>query len=60
MQISLNLTSITGPLHEHQYKCFITSHSFLLGLTNVSKKICRENDISHIAFNNILFKTCLL
>jgi len=47
-----------GTLHEDQHKCLITSHSFLLRLTNVSERSCRENHIAYIVLNNFI-KSCL-
>ena len=55
------MTGITGTLHEDRYKCLITSRSFLLRVTNVSDKGCRENQNAHIVFNNyFFFKLCRL
>jgi hypothetical protein len=41
----LNLAVITGALHEDRYICtfMITSRSVLPRMSNVSHKICREN-----------------
>jgi len=36
-----------GTLHEDQYTFLIISHSFLLGLGNISDKSCRENQNTH-------------
>jgi hypothetical protein len=33
-------------------KCFIISRSFLLRMRNVSKRICREDQNTHIVFSS--------
>jgi len=39
---------------------FIISHSFFLGMRNVSDKICRENHNTHIVFSNVFFENHVL
>ena len=41
-----------GTLHEDQNTLLIT-HSILLGIRDVSDKICRENQNTHFMFNNL-------
>ena len=45
---------ITGTLHKDQYTFMITSHLILLGMKDVSDKICTENQNTHIMFSNFL------
>jgi len=52
----LNLTRITGILHEDQYTFFIISLSFILRMRNVSDRFSRENRITHLMLNNIFFE----
>jgi hypothetical protein len=40
-----------GILHENQYTFFIISRSFLLRMRNVSDKLCRENQNTHVFSN---------
>jgi hypothetical protein len=53
IQISLKSDKKTGTLHEQQYTFFITSHSFLLRMRNVSDKSFKENKNTHFMFNNV-------
>jgi len=51
-----NLTRITDSLHEHQYTFMIISFSNILGIRNVSEKICRESKKKiRILLSTILF-----
>jgi hypothetical protein len=52
IQASLKTDSITGTLHEDQCTFCILSRSFLLRMTDVSEKSCRENQNTHFMFNN--------
>jgi hypothetical protein len=54
-QVSLNLTRITGALHEDQYTFFIISRSILLGMKNVSDKIS-ITFFENCAFYEIMWK----
>jgi len=45
-----------GTLHEDQYTFLIISRSFLLRMRNVSDKICRENQNTHLVFSNFFPK----
>ena len=42
-------------LYEDQYTLLITSRSFLLRMTNVSDKICKENQNTHFVFSFFFF-----
>ena len=53
------MTRVTGTLHEHQYTFFITSHSIILRMRNVSDKGCRENQNKHFVFTNFFSKNCV-
>jgi len=46
-------------LLEGQHTFLITRCSFLLGMTNVSDKICRENQNLYFMFNNFFSKILL-
>jgi len=48
-----------GTLHEDQYAFFIMCHSFLLRMTNVSGKSCREDENTHFTFDTFLPKIVL-
>jgi len=50
------MTRITGNLHEDQYTFMIISGSLILGMRNVSEKICRGNQNTYSVFNIFLFK----
>jgi hypothetical protein len=56
------LTNITSTLHEDQYTFVIISRSFLLRMTNISDRNCRENKNTQFVFNNFFFprKLCRL
>jgi hypothetical protein len=43
VKFNLNLTRITGTLHEDQYTFLIVPRSFLIRMRNFSDKSCREN-----------------
>jgi hypothetical protein len=60
IQISLNLTRITGALFEDLYAFMIISDSVLLRMGNVSDKSCRHNQNTHFTFNNFFRKACRL
>ena len=51
-----NLTRVNGTLHEHQYTFLVIFRSVLLGMRNVSDKVCRENQNTHFVFNNFFSK----
>ena len=53
--VSLNLTRITGTLHEDRHTLMIICRSVLLKMRNVSDKSCRENQNTHFMFNNVFF-----
>jgi hypothetical protein len=55
IQISWNLTRITGTLDEDQYVLMIVSTSYLLRLRTVSRKSCRENKNTHFVYSNFFF-----
>ena len=55
LKYHLNLTRITGTLHEDQYTFSIISHSVVLRMRNVSDKGCRENQNKHFVFNKFFF-----
>jgi hypothetical protein len=40
-------------LHDGQYIFFIITHLVLLRMRNVSDKSCRQNQNTHLMFNNI-------
>jgi hypothetical protein len=40
-------------LHDEKQTFFITSHSFLRNLRNVSDKMCRESQNTYFMFNSI-------
>jgi len=42
LQFPYNMTTVTGTLHQDQYKFMITSRSVLLRARSVSDKSCRE------------------
>jgi len=50
-----NRTRINDTLHEKPYTFFIISRSFLLRMSNISDKSCRENQNTHFAFGNVFF-----
>jgi len=52
IQFSLNRKRITVTLHEDQYIFLIIPRSVLLGMRNVSGKICREYQNTHFVFHN--------
>jgi hypothetical protein len=54
MNVSLELTRMTGTLHEDQYISLIIYRSILLRMRNVSDKSCRENQNTHFMFKNFL------
>jgi hypothetical protein len=56
----LNLTRITGTVHEDLYTFMIISLSILLRMRNVSDKSFRENQNTHFMFNNFSRKSCRL
>ena len=65
MQVSINLTRITGTLHGDQYIFLVISRLFLLRMINVSDTSCTENQSTHLLFNKVFFffffrKSCLL
>jgi len=39
---------------------FIISRSFLLGMSNVSEKVCSENQNTHFVFSNFFFENHLV
>jgi hypothetical protein len=46
---------MTRIIHEGQYTCLIVCRSLLLRLrNNISDTICRENQNTHLIFNNFL------
>ena len=47
-----NLTSLTGTLHEGQYRILIISCSFLRRMRNISHRSCRENRNTHFVLKN--------
>jgi len=49
----LNLTRLTGTLHEDQCGFLIISRSVLLRMRNISHKIGREHQNTHFMFNKI-------
>jgi len=49
----LNLTRITGALHEGQHTCVIISRSILLTMRNISDEKCREHN-KNTRFNLII------
>ena len=53
------LTRITGTLHEDQYTFLIISRSFLLIMRNISDKSRRENQNTHLVFNDFTPKIVL-
>ena len=55
IQVSLNLTRITGTLHEDLCTFMIISRSFLLRMRNVSYKICGRNQNTNFRFNSFSF-----
>jgi hypothetical protein len=52
----LNLSRITGTLHEVLCTFMIISPSFLLRMRNVWDQICRENLNIHFIFRNFFFE----
>ena len=50
-----NRTRITGTLHEDLCTFVIKSCSVLLGMRNVSEKVCRKFE-THFMFNSVLFE----
>jgi hypothetical protein len=53
IQVSLNLTTITGTLHDDLCTFMIISRWILVRMRNVSDKSCTENQNTHFMFNNI-------
>jgi len=47
-----NLTSLTGTLHEGQYRGLIISRSVLRRMRNISHRRCRENQNTHFVSKN--------
>jgi hypothetical protein len=56
IQVSLKSDKNNGYYHEYQYTFMITSCSVLLTMRNVSDKICREHQSTHLMFNNSFFE----
>ena len=52
----INLTRITGTLHEDRYAFLIISRSVLLRIRNVSDKSCLENQNTHFVFSDVFPK----
>ena len=50
------LTRITGTLHEDRCTFIITSLCILLGMKNISNKICSESQNTNCVFNTVLPK----
>ena len=50
------LTRITGTLHEDRCTFIITSLCILLGMKNISNKICSESQNTNCVFNTVLRK----
>jgi len=57
IQVSLKSDKITCTLPEDQYTFLIISHSFLLKMTNIFRKNCRENQNTYFTFSNIWRKS---
>jgi hypothetical protein len=57
-QVSLISDKIKATLHEDVCIFMIKSSSILLRMSNVSDKICRENQNSHFMYNNVFRKLC--
>jgi len=51
-----NRRRITGTLHEDPYIFLTISRSVLFTMRNVSGKNCRENQNTHLVFNNLVSK----
>jgi hypothetical protein len=51
---------ITCSLHWDQYIFVIISRSLLLRMRNISDKRCRENQNTHIMFNDLIFENRVL
>ena len=51
----LNMTRITGTLHEDRYTFLIISRSLPPRMKNVSDESCRENQNTHFVSNKIFF-----
>jgi hypothetical protein len=51
VQRCLKYDKKAGNLQEDQYTFSIISRSVLLGMRNISDKICRENQNTHFTFN---------
>ena len=50
-----NMTSLMGTVLENQYTFMITFRSILFRMRNVSDKLCRENQNTHIMSNQVLY-----
>jgi hypothetical protein len=53
----LNLTRITGTLHEDQYTFWIISRSAVLRMRNFSEKSCREIPNTYFMFDSFYFSS---
>ena len=47
IKVSLNMTRITYTLYEYQCTFLVTPRSVLLGMKNISNKLCRENQYTY-------------
>jgi len=52
----LNITTVTGTLHEDRYKFIIIYRSIILKMRNISDKNCRENQNTYFVFSNFFPK----
>ena len=50
-----NITRVEGTLHEDQCTFLTISHPVLLRMKNVSDRLCRENENTHLIFSNLFF-----
>jgi len=56
IQVALNITRITGTLHEDLRTKMIIFRSSLLRMRNVSDKSCREHQNTHFMFNDFFLE----
>jgi len=57
IQVSLKSDKNKVTLHADQYTFLIISGAILLGMRNVSDKICTENQNTYLLFNNFFRKS---
>jgi len=59
-KVNLNLTRITGTLHEDLCTFVVVSFGIILRMRNVADKSCRENQNTFYIWETFFRKSCLL